>query len=117
MTTENLRRLEDKLTERGKKVKFILISIDPAHETQSSLLEFAKKHKIDRPGWSLLAGTEEQARAASGSVGLGFGDAPANRELHQMHSLQFAIVDGNGKVLGTFKSLDPDLEAAKKLLK
>ncbi len=44
----------------GSRIRIVSISIDPEHDNPPTLLEYARTHDADRPGWLFLTGTPAQ---------------------------------------------------------
>lgn len=44
----------------GKRIRIVSITIDPEHDDPAVLLEYARTHDADRPGWLFLTGKPEQ---------------------------------------------------------
>lgn len=61
-TTATLVQVQNKLKEKGvfgDKVEFYAITFDPARDTPDVLSKYAEGLQMDRNGWELLRGTEE----------------------------------------------------------
>jgi protein SCO1/2 len=54
---------------KGTKVKFLSVSVDPAHDTPARLTEFARQHEADLSRWTFLTGDDETVhRIVRGSL-------------------------------------------------
>lgn len=87
----------------------VSVTTDPATDTMEAIKKFANLHHADLTSWYFLRGTKEEMIALSkGGLDLG-GDlkSPA-------HSVQFALIDRNGKIRGRY---DPTIPAEMKELR
>lgn len=59
MQTQRLRQVRARLDERfGSKIRFLSLSVDPAHDDSEALKRFAVKQQADEPGWRFLTAEE-----------------------------------------------------------
>lgn len=56
--------------EEIKKTKFVIVSIDPEHDTPKKLAEFAKSHLISEKNWKLLNGSQRQVLELATLLGI-----------------------------------------------
>lgn len=57
LLVHKLKSVEKSLREtKNGAVEFVLISVDPERDTPRAMRRFARRLKIDRPGWTLLSG-------------------------------------------------------------
>lgn len=56
----DMRSIESKVDQKG--VKYVLVSIDPEHDTPERLHQFAIDNKMDEDQWLFLRGNEEEVR-------------------------------------------------------
>ncbi|MEW5741936.1 MAG: SCO family protein [Myxococcota bacterium] len=103
----------------GVDVRFVSISVDPAHDTPEVLRAYQQKWAPDETRWTLLA-TDEKTLPATAA---GFKISAMKSEGGVdpiIHSAVFVLVDGKGVVRGAFSSEDRAdflalVKAAKKL--
>src|SRR5688572_29885030 len=102
--TNNMRALTQKV-DKDARVRFVSISVDPAHDTPAVLAEYAKRVRND-PRWTFLTG--EKAAIIDLSVKgfkLAAGDpAPGGEAL--LHSSRFAVADKRGVIRGYYDATD-----------
>lgn len=103
--------------ELAREVRRVAISVDPGHDTPAVLAAYAREHGIDRQGWLLLTGAEEQVRRlAVGGFKLGVArtpaDHPAAAEEPITHSTRVVLVDAGGVIRGYYDVFDETSEAA-----
>jgi len=94
----------------------ISISVDPDHDRPEVLAEYARKWEVaPEDDWRFLTGDRERVRDL---VRKGFllpvEDDPGNPAMPILHSNRFALVDGAGRIRGTYEAFEP--EAIERLL-
>jgi len=97
-------------------VERISISVDPDHDRPEVLAEYARKWEVGPEArWRFLTGEREAVRNL---VRRGFllpvEDDPGNPAMPILHSNRFALVDGAGRIRGTYEAFEP--EAIERLL-
>ena len=99
-----MKRIELKF---GKRVNFVLVTLDPERDSPKVLTEFAAVHELKSPPWSLLNGTVAQTRELS--VALQLKQSPeADGEF--VHTNAFIVLDSQGRFLGSQAGgSDPEL--------
>jgi len=79
--TEDLRNLERALPSRDRaRVRFVLFSLDPEHDTPEALRAFAAEHSLDPGRWTLLATHADDLRTLAAVLGVRY--RPAVRGEH-----------------------------------
>jgi len=116
MTASSLKRVESALAKKKLEVQVLMVSIDAGDQNSKQMAEFAKKQKIDKPLWHLLAGKTEQTEQLAALLGLGIGEKRSDPSLHQMHSEFIVVIDEKGKILMKTPSLDPNIPEVEKAL-
>lgn len=102
--TNNMRALTAKV-EKDAPVRFVSITVDPAHDTPAVLAEYAKRVRND-PRWTFLTG--ERATIVDLSVKgfkLAAGDPGTGAEA-VLHSSRFAVADKDGVIRGYYDATD-----------
>jgi len=97
MMTATMRRITSKI-DRGAKVRFVSISVDPKRDTPAVLRDYAARVRND-PRWLFLTG--EQQTIVDLSVNgfkLAAGGATSSPNESILHSAKFAIADRDGVV-------------------
>jgi protein SCO1/2 len=79
----------------GTAARFVLFSLDPAHDTAEVLRAFAEAHALDPASWTLLA--PEPAALAAVTRALGVANGPGDGG-GIAHSAVIAVVDAEGRV-------------------
>lgn len=103
-TVAALQRLERSLPV-GDAPRFVLFSLDPAHDTPQALRAFAAAHALSLPRWTLLRPDTASLPAIARALGLAYADVPAGGIAH---SAVIAIVDSSGRVRDRQLGLDAD---------
>lgn len=80
---------------RGK-VDFLLVSIDPEHDTPEALRAYRAKHELPTERWTLLRGSAEATRELAGMVGF---DYEPGSPTQYAHSLLISILDEAGVIV------------------
>jgi protein SCO1/2 len=106
-TVATLQRLARSLPV-GDAPRFVLFTLDPAHDTPRVLAAFAAAHALLPPRWTLLRPDSSSLPAIARALGLGF-SATADGGI--AHTAVIAIVDSSGHVRDRRLGLDPDPES------
>ena len=80
---------------RGVPARFILFSLDPAHDTPEALREFAAMHSLDSTRWTLLVPEPALLPPLASALGVAFRPGPDGGIAH---SAVIAMVDRAGRV-------------------
>jgi len=106
--TSEMARLEEG-TRDLPETRFVSITVDPERDTPEVLAAYAGKRHVERDRWLFLTG-ERKAIYQLASQGFLLsaqeGD-PRRGEDAVLHSARFVLVDGAGRVRGTYDSRDP----------
>lgn len=115
MLTARMVQLQRALT--GVDVRFVSFSVDPAHDTPAALAAYATQWAPEEKRWSLLSTTEEGlTRVVAGFHVLRERQNDAVDPI--VHTSVFLLVDGDGRVRGTFDSEHrEELEALEKAVR
>jgi len=63
LTVTRMQQLEAALPRAtGQRVRFVLVSLDPGHDTPARLKQFAQAHHLDPQHWLLLSGDDDAVR-------------------------------------------------------
>lgn len=94
--TNDLRRLSNVIQQRDD-VRFLSVTVDPAHDTPEVLKAFAAKYDADLTRWSFVTGDKRQIYdLAAHSFYL-----PVEEGIEEpIHSTRFVVVDRKGEVRG-----------------
>lgn len=103
MLIEQLRRIESLLsdTERSR-LRVLLISLDPEHDTPQALTELAERRKLNLARWTLVQPAAEDLRKLSAVLGVQY----RQREDGEFnHSSVITLLDAEGRVLAQTSNL------------
>jgi len=89
-----LKRLE-RSAEEGLPTRFVLFSLDPAHDTPEVLRAFAEVHALNPETWTLLTPEPGALEPLTRALGVASGPDAAGGIAH---SAVIAVVDGEGRV-------------------
>jgi protein SCO1 len=103
-TVAALQRLERSLPV-GDAPRFVLFSLDPAHDTPRELRAFAAAHALGAPRWTLLRPDSASLPAVARALGLAFAGM---QDGGIAHSAVFAVVDSSGLVRERWLGLETD---------
>jgi len=92
-------------------VRLVSFSVDPSHDSPERLAAFARAYGVDPAIWRFLTGERSTiVRLCEEGFGLAAGGAVDGSGTNSgpVHSDRFALVDGRGRVRGTYR---PSAEA------
>jgi protein SCO1/2 len=102
--TNNMRALTPKIG-KDAPVRFVSISVDPAHDTPAVLAEYAKRVRND-DRWTFLTGTRaDLVNLSVHGFKLAAGDPGPNGD-PLLHSSKFALADKRGVIRGYYDGSD-----------
>ncbi len=114
MIVDSLRSVERTLTpaERGR-IGYVLISMDPEHDTPEALAALMSKRRIDTPAWTALQPRPGDIRRLAGLLGIRYrplDDGEIN------HTTMLVLLDAEGRIVATTERIgaagDPDFLAS-----
>ena len=92
---------------REPRVRFVSITVDPAHDTPAALAAYARRYDADLARWSFLTGDAEAIRAlAQQGFHLGLSDDGSVQE-PITHSVKLVLVDSASRIRGYYDATDP----------
>src|SRR5205085_2472037 len=94
----------------GAGIHFVSFDVDPDHDTPASLKEYGVKYHADFSRWHFLA-SPSRAAVFSLARALHVTDQTDDRNYQILHSDNFLLVDGQGKVRGVYDSNNSDAVA------
>jgi protein SCO1 len=98
MTLAKLKALESRFPEEmGKRVGFVLVSLDPARDDAETLARFRDRSGLSRESWTLLRGKEEDTRELAMLLGVRYRKSESNGGVE--HDAVIALLDRDGRVL------------------
>jgi protein SCO1/2 len=96
------------------RARLVSISVDPVHDRPDVLLGYMKRREISDPRWIFLTGERDEVWALIRNGFLLPVEEQDNEANPVLHSNRFALVDGEGRLRGTYEAFDE--EAMKRLL-
>jgi protein SCO1/2 len=97
------------------RIRFISFDVDPDRDSVADMKEYAKTFGADPAQWTFLRGEKPEIRSlARGGFKLAVEDAQPGDPEPILHSTRFSLVDGDGKLRGSYESNDPEAMARMK---
>jgi protein SCO1/2 len=94
--TDDMKAIEQRLSEADRaRVRFVLFSLDPAHDTPAAWQKFAHDHRLDPARWRLLTAADGGERDLAAVLGLKY-QALDNGDI--AHSAMIVVLDPAGVV-------------------
>ncbi|MBA5687448.1 SCO family protein [Rugamonas apoptosis] len=112
---ETLKRTVAALGPQGRKVKVLMVSLDPFHDSPASLAQLAGVHHLDTSQFKLaVAKDEAQTRMLAAALNIKF-RVMGSGEIN--HTTRIVLIDAGGNVLGASSKLDttPEPEFVKQI--
>ncbi len=103
---KKLKKIEASLNEKKVKYEFLIISLDPDHDTVESLAKFKKDNEVS-DYWNFLTGSEKDTRMLSMVVNIRYSKNPKTKVIG--HDNKVILLDETGKMLKTLDGLDADI--------
>jgi protein SCO1/2 len=96
-------------------VKYISLSVDPAHDTPAVLADYAAKYDADPERWRFLTGpleTIEKTVVSGFKIHIGEPKPSANDPslVEIMHGEHLVLVDATGMIRGYYRAEQPELD-------
>src|SRR5262249_21676092 len=84
----DLQTVDDELSPAARaRLRFVLVTIDPEHDTVEQLSEFAREKQLDPGRWLLLHGTPDQVSELAAAVGVHYRPTGTGQFTHTMRIL------------------------------
>lgn len=110
----DLKQLEGALTPAQREgMTFVLVSLDPEHDTPAQLNRFASDSRLDPARWTLLTGTDTDVRMLAAALGVRYRPG-ADGEI--AHSNALTIVDADGAIAYQQRGVGGGLDGARRAL-
>lgn len=93
--------------EDRKRVRYLLVTFDPAIDTPERLAAYAKAHALEDGRFTLLAGTPDQVRELAAVLGVRY---RATGDGQYGHTQRITLLDREGVLVESFDGLDRPLE-------
>jgi protein SCO1/2 len=99
----NLQAIERRFPDRvGRDLALAAITFDPQHDTPEQMKKYARAFQTDRPGWQFLTGSLDEVTRVCAMFGVEFWP----EEGLITHTLQTAVIDGEGKLVASVEGKD-----------
>jgi cytochrome oxidase Cu insertion factor (SCO1/SenC/PrrC family) len=101
MLAINMKALQASLQDhpRWADIRLVSISVDPEHDTPTTLAEYAERHGAQAGQWVFLSGAKDQVwPLIEKGFKLTVEDDPGNAAMPYLHDFRFALVDGDGRI-------------------
>lgn len=113
----DMKKVEAQLSNNDlKKVKFLLVSMDPERDTPEALLKFAKQYNLDLNRWRLLTSNESNVSEVAAVLGLKY---KKETDGSFSHSNIITVLNKNGEInfqhFGLNQNIDDVVEAIEKI--
>jgi protein SCO1/2 len=93
-TIDKLLRASEQLRRQGRTATFVLVTLDPSHDTPAELRRFKESRGLP-PGWHLLRGDDAQTRELADLL-----QVHVLEDGHLFHDSRVVIFDGQGRLAG-----------------
>ena len=94
-------------------VGFVLVSFDPERDTPAALRDYRASHGLGAGRWTLLRGEPDEVLDLAALLGVRF-KRDANGQF--LHSNAITILNADGEIARQLPGLNPDVEAAARLV-
>ena len=113
LLTATMQRIERALAEpERRRLRFVMVSLDPAHDTPEHLTAFAAEHHVDTGHWILARTDSAQVRALAAALDVRYRMLPDGSF---SHASVITLLDADGVPRARTRSLDgadPEFAAA-----
>jgi len=95
----------------GARVRFLAITVDPEHDTEGALRDYAVKFGATGERWRFLRGSAEETYALARDgfqLAAGPSPDPAQGDGPFFHSDRLVLVDAQGNVRGYYRGTEPE---------
>ena len=94
---DTLRSVERHLpADQRKKLRVLLVSIDPEHDTPAALAATARERRIDTSRWTLAHADERTVRQVAAAMGVQYRKLPDGQF---SHATQISVLDAQGRIV------------------
>lgn len=108
ITMQRLKAIDQKLTESGKSVQFVVASLDPERDQPSDLKSLEKKYGVDESRWHLVKASEQDTRTLSQLLSYSYRKNPGDGEFH--HSNVIVLLNSKGEMVERLEGLSSPVE-------
>jgi protein SCO1/2 len=108
-TREDMQQIEASLSPAARqRVGFVLVTLDPARDTDASLKTYRRTENLSARRWTLLRGDEAATAKLAGLLGVSAGRDACGRFIH---SSELIVLDASGRILQRHSGLHANLSA------
>jgi len=93
---ESLKKLQKLFDEKKRAADFLIISLDPEHDTAPTLSKYRRDKKIDFKNWTFLTGSETDTRKIAMVLGIRFNKNPESGSIS--HDNKILLINGKGEI-------------------
>ncbi len=105
LTTAKLKKLDAALARAGKKPHFVVLSLDPAHDTPDAVAEYrARFHLTGKQNWHVLVAPEEELRKITLLLDFRYSKNPDTQDI--LHDNKVFLLSPTGDLVDSMPSLD-----------
>lgn len=105
----DMQRIDERLSEALRsEVRYVLVSMDPTHDTPEELAHFARTHRLD-DRWTLLTGHDADVRFLAALLGVRYQQEASGGI---SHTNLIAVLDAEGRTAHQQKGLQADPTAS-----
>jgi len=101
-----LQQIQAEADKRGQQIQFVILSIDPEHDSPASWREYRLARGLTRDNWHFLTGSRAMTTRAAALLGVRWW----YDEDHLMHDFKVVRLDGAGAVSSAMTSYDEPLD-------
>jgi len=108
--TINWRKLVDiqaAADRQRRQVRFLIVSLDPAHDTPAAWRDYRKLRGLDRPNWNFVTGSRSATDKVVGALGVKWWYF--NESI--MHDFRVLRLSADGQVLAVMNNFDQPADA------
>lgn len=99
---QKLKEIQDEADKRKLELEFVIVSIDPAHDTPASWRSYRASRSLERTNWRFLTGD----RAATERIAALLGVKWWYYDEHLMHDFKIFRLAPDGRIVGIMKTFD-----------
>ena len=99
---ENIQTLADA---RGEALNFVVVGLDPAHDTPADWAAFRDERKLGRATWHFLSGDDAATRALAEQLRIHYW----RYDDHVMHDFRIVLLSPEGRVVRSIERFDAPL--------
>lgn len=103
LIVQKLKAVQKTLDASKVQADFVVVTLDPAHDTAKTMSHYRHHMELTRPNWTMLVGTDEDTRTLSNLLGFKYRQNPETGEI--MHDNKIFLLDERGELVRTLEGL------------